>query len=351
MIDKDTGYIKLGDFSETSDDELGDALKKLNAQGMKRLVFDLRDNPGGPLDQAIRIANRFLPAGRHDRLHARPHAELRPGLPRHRRQPTTRTCRWWCWSTATAPARRRSSPARCRITTARSSSARRRSARRWCSRSTGSAKAPGLALTTGRYYTPSGRMIQRPWDGTFDEYLTYTLRDQNAQREHAAARAQVHRRRPQGLQRRRHRAGQVLRRPGRRLQPDALRPRRSWAGGAFANFADQFTAEGDTRLSAANKNKKRARQAASPSPTRWSRTSGVRCKSAEGRRSTRPPSRKDDDLHPGDDPLRHRRRALRHRRSAQEPDRKDPQAQFALSQFAEAVQLTTAERTAGNGDR
>jgi carboxyl-terminal processing protease len=30
----------------------------------------------------------------------------------------------------------------------------------------------GAAITTARYYTPSGRMIQRPWDGTFDEYLT-----------------------------------------------------------------------------------------------------------------------------------------------------------------------------------
>ena len=63
MIDKDTGYVKLGDFSETSNDELGDALEKLSAQGMKRLVLDLRDNPGGPLDQAIRISNRFLPKG------------------------------------------------------------------------------------------------------------------------------------------------------------------------------------------------------------------------------------------------------------------------------------------------
>ena len=45
----------------------------------------------------------------------------------------------------------------------------------------------GLALTTGRYFTPSGRMIQRPWDNAFDEYLTYTLRDQNEKREHAAA--------------------------------------------------------------------------------------------------------------------------------------------------------------------
>ena len=44
----------------------------------------------------------------------------------------------------------------------------------------------GLALTTGRYFTPSGRMIQRPWDGAFDEYLTYTLRDQKPEREHSS---------------------------------------------------------------------------------------------------------------------------------------------------------------------
>src|SRR4030095_1368856 len=38
----------------------------------------------------------------------------------------------------------------------------------------------GAAITTARYYTPSGRLIQRPWDSSFDDYLTYTLRDQNA---------------------------------------------------------------------------------------------------------------------------------------------------------------------------
>ena len=37
----------------------------------------------------------------------------------------------------------------------------------------------GLALTTAHYFTPSGRLIQRPWDSTFDEYLSYTLRDQD----------------------------------------------------------------------------------------------------------------------------------------------------------------------------
>ena len=42
----------------------------------------------------------------------------------------------------------------------------------------------GLALTTAHYYTPSGRLIQRPWDETFDEYQLYTLRDQDTERTH-----------------------------------------------------------------------------------------------------------------------------------------------------------------------
>jgi carboxyl-terminal processing protease len=45
----------------------------------------------------------------------------------------------------------------------------------------------GLALTTGRYYTPSGRLIQRPWDGSFDEYLTYSERDQDPTRQPSSA--------------------------------------------------------------------------------------------------------------------------------------------------------------------
>ena len=56
---------------------------------MKRLVLDLRGNPGGQLDQAIRITNRFVPQGLDGRLHARPRAEFRFGLSRHRARPTT----------------------------------------------------------------------------------------------------------------------------------------------------------------------------------------------------------------------------------------------------------------------
>jgi carboxyl-terminal processing protease len=43
----------------------------------------------------------------------------------------------------------------------------------------------GAAITTARYYTPSGRLIQRPWDGTFDEYLTYRYREQDPNKAHS----------------------------------------------------------------------------------------------------------------------------------------------------------------------
>ncbi len=71
-----TGYVRLQDFAENTDRDLGRALDDLTDKGMKRLLLDIRDNPGGPLDQAIRVSNRFLPRGRHDRLHARPRARI-----------------------------------------------------------------------------------------------------------------------------------------------------------------------------------------------------------------------------------------------------------------------------------
>src|SRR5687768_8501998 len=39
----------------------------------------------------------------------------------------------------------------------------------------------GASITTARYYTPSGRLIQRPWDGSFDEYLMYRFQEQAAE--------------------------------------------------------------------------------------------------------------------------------------------------------------------------
>jgi carboxyl-terminal processing protease len=118
------------------------------------------------------------------------------------------------------------------------------------------AEGAGLALTTGRYFTPSGRMIQRPWDNAFDEYLTYTLRDQTGSRDHSASQLKYTD------------AGRKVY-GGGGIEPDkfyagpvqGFTPTRFGrslvARSAFANFAEQYAGEGDTRMSAATAGKKR----------------------------------------------------------------------------------------------
>lgn len=62
MLTDSVGFIKLSQFSRTSYKEVSEAIARLRKEGMKSLVFDLRGNSGGFLDQAILIANEFLPA-------------------------------------------------------------------------------------------------------------------------------------------------------------------------------------------------------------------------------------------------------------------------------------------------
>lgn len=61
LIDGKIGYIKLIEFQEKAGRELEDALRKLEAQGMDALILDLRNNPGGLLDSAIDVSEKFLP--------------------------------------------------------------------------------------------------------------------------------------------------------------------------------------------------------------------------------------------------------------------------------------------------
>jgi carboxyl-terminal processing protease len=173
----DVGIIRLEDFAEHTDDELGEALADLKKQGMKRLVLDLRSNPGGQLDQAIRVSNRFLPKGdlivytrgRVDNSDEDYHA--------------TRQSDYLDLPMVVMVNRNSASASEI------VSGALQDHDRALVSGETTFGKAlvqsvyrvsqgAGLALTTARYYTPSGRLIQRPWDGAFDEYLTYTMRDQ-----------------------------------------------------------------------------------------------------------------------------------------------------------------------------
>ncbi|MHA6249472.1 S41 family peptidase [Pontibacter sp. CAU 1760] len=60
MVDNRTGYIKVSRFSATTFDEFKEALLKLKKQGLERLILDLRNNPGGYMDHAIRMADEFI---------------------------------------------------------------------------------------------------------------------------------------------------------------------------------------------------------------------------------------------------------------------------------------------------
>ena len=177
MVDLRTGYVKLGDFSETTDRDLRRALNRLNDEGMERLILDLRGNPGGPLDQAIKVSNQFLPRGdlivytrgRVDNSDQDYHAREEGGFTE---LPLVVLVNRNSASASEIVAGAIQDHDRGLIvgeTTFGKSlvqSVYRVS------------HGAGLALTTARYYTPSGRMIQRPWDETFDEYLTYSMREQ-----------------------------------------------------------------------------------------------------------------------------------------------------------------------------
>src|SRR5688572_31441749 len=178
MIDGQTGYVKVEDFAEHTDEDLGKALDQMTAKGMKRLVLDLRGNPGGQLDQAIRITNRFVPKGSmvvytRGRVQNSDSDYRATDTPDYLNIPMI------------VLVNRNSASASEIVSGALQDYDRGivvgettfgKALVQSVYRVSGGA---GLALTTARYYTPSGRLIQRPWDGTFDEYLTYTLKDQS----------------------------------------------------------------------------------------------------------------------------------------------------------------------------
>jgi carboxyl-terminal processing protease len=247
MLDDSTGYIKLTEFAENSDRELGRALGDLTKRGMKRLVFDLRGNPGGQLDQAILVSSRFLPKGD---LVVYTRGRVNGSDQDYRAQERS--------DYLTVPMItlvNRSSASASEIV----SGALQDHDRSLVIGETTFGKAlvqsvyrlnQGAAalITTARYYTPSGRLIQRPWDGTFDEYLTYTLRDQDANKTHKAEDLKL-----TDGGRKVYSGGGID--PDRRFDgpTEGFNPgrfaRTIGARGLFDVYARRFTRQGDTRIS------------------------------------------------------------------------------------------------------
>jgi len=257
MIDAQTGYVRIDDFAEHTEEELTEALKDMQKQGMKRTVLDLRNNPGGQLDQAIRMVNLFVPRGSM--------IVYTDGRVPNSDQEYRATENGTFLSGPMIVLVNRSSASASEIV----SGALQDYDRALIVGETTFGKAlvqsvyrvsggAGLALTTARYFTPSGRMIQRPWDGSFDEYLTYTLKDQSE--------------RPHSAEQLKYTAGGRKVYSGGGIEPDrrfegpyeGFSPtsfgRMLYTRQLFASYAEQFTAEGDTRVGAQGKNRKVVRK-------------------------------------------------------------------------------------------
>jgi carboxyl-terminal processing protease len=69
MLDTEVGYILVNQFKETTHTEMESALQKLRSAGMKKLILDLRGNGGGYLEEAVRMADQFLDGGTSENPH------------------------------------------------------------------------------------------------------------------------------------------------------------------------------------------------------------------------------------------------------------------------------------------
>jgi carboxyl-terminal processing protease len=169
MIDSKTGYIQLTEFARGSGKEMADALEKLRKEGMKQVVVDLRNNGGGLLDQAIEIADQFLPEGS---TIVQTKGRTRDAFQSYRasgKYPPLDVPVVVLVNEGTASASEILSGAlqdHDRGLIVGTPSWGKGLVQTVYNLSYGA----GLALTTAKYYTPSGRLIQRDYTSYFDYY-------------------------------------------------------------------------------------------------------------------------------------------------------------------------------------
>ena len=171
-VNAETGYIKLSKFSATTGDELHEALKDLKAKGVRKLILDLRGNSGGYLQEAIAVVDEFLPDNKL--------IVYTKGLHRPKQVAKSTSGGLWEDQPLTVLIDEGSASASEIVAGAIQDNDRgtiigRRSfgkglVQEQVNLSDGSA----LRLTVARYYTPTGRSIQKPYTkGTEEYYMEY----------------------------------------------------------------------------------------------------------------------------------------------------------------------------------
>jgi len=170
MIEPDIGYIRLSEFSNTSTREVEEAIAALTQQGMKRLIFDVRNNPGGPLDAAVGVSDLFLVKDQfitstRGRTPENNTTFRAPGNPGGFEGPLVVLVNQGSASASEIVAGAVQDHDRGLVLGEVT----------WGKglvQTVFTVRDTGLALTTARYYTPSGRCIQRDYE-SFIDYVTH----------------------------------------------------------------------------------------------------------------------------------------------------------------------------------
>lgn len=168
MLDDKTGYIKISHFAERTYDEYIEGFMKLKNSGMKNLVLDLRGNPGGYLKTAINIADEFLPE---KKLIVYTQGRSRP------RETYYASTRGFFEQGALVVLVDEGSASASEIVAGalqdqdRATIVGRRSfGKGLVQEQSNFPDGSAIRLTIARYYTPTGRCIQKPYVGGYEEY-------------------------------------------------------------------------------------------------------------------------------------------------------------------------------------
>jgi carboxyl-terminal processing protease len=168
MVKKNIGYIKINNFAVTTFDEFMNGLKELKDRGMQKLIIDLRGNSGGIMESAIQIANQFLKVGQlivYTKGRTQPRNEARAtGKGEFETGDLVVLIDEWSASASEILAGAIQDNDRGTII------GRRSFGKGLVQEPFQFSDGSGLRLTIARYYTPTGRSIQKPYNKGFEEY-------------------------------------------------------------------------------------------------------------------------------------------------------------------------------------